>query len=56
MKHLDIVELTSDIPWDLFELDEDEALTKDAIVIAEANFTGTEPAPCDLEEMRPYLG
>ncbi len=56
MKHLDVIELTSDIPWDPSELDEDEVFTKDEIVIAKANPTGTEPVPRDLEEMRPYLG
>ena len=56
MKRLGVIKLTSDIPWDPCELDEDEVLTEDAIVIAEANPTGTEPAPHNLEEMRPYLG
>ncbi len=56
LKRLDVIELTSDIPWDPSELDEDEVLNEDAIVIAKANPTGTEPAPCNLEEMRPYLG
>ena len=56
MKQLDVIELTSSIPWDPCELDEDDALTEDAIMIAKANPTRTEPAPHNLEEIRPYLG
>ena len=56
MKRLEIVELTSDIPWDLSKSDEYEVLTEKTIVIAEANFMGTDLAPRNLEDMRPYLG
>ena len=56
MKCLDAIKLTSDLLWDPTELDEEVVLTKDAIVFAEANPMRTEPASCNLKEMRPYLG
>ena len=45
MKHLDVIELTSDLPWDTTKLDEEEVCTEDAIAIAKVNSTRTKPAP-----------
>ena len=56
MNHLDVIKLTSDLPWDPTKLDEEKVLTEDTIAIAETNPTETEPTPCNPEEIRPYLG
>ena len=44
MKHLDVIKMAFNLPWDPTELDEEEVLTKDTIVTAKANPTGTEVA------------
>ena len=55
MKHLDVIEMASNLPWDPTKVDEEEVLAKDAIVISKVN-PGEKPVPCNLEYIIPYIG